>query len=137
MLKPDALAAYRVGSQQMRFWLEWDCGTMNARDLAIKFSSYAHYIASRAWAREYSRLPLLICVAPDIAQERRIQRVAEARLAHTPGLVLWTTTEVLLHEQGPLATIWLQGIPRHSQASQQEGLHRQCLFDAMLGKRCM
>ena len=28
--------------------------------------------------------------------------------AHTPGLVLWTTTEVLFHEQRPLATIWLQ-----------------------------
>jgi len=39
-LMPDALAEYRVGQQQMRFWLEWDRGTMNARDLAIKFTSY-------------------------------------------------------------------------------------------------
>ena len=37
-----------------------------------------------------------------------MQHVALARLAHTPGLVLWTTTEVLLHEQRPLTTIWLQ-----------------------------
>jgi hypothetical protein len=55
-------------------------------------------------------LPVLVCIAPDIAQERRMQHVAQARLAHTPELVLWTTTEVLLHEQGPLATIWLQDI---------------------------
>ena len=40
-LRPDALAEYRVGSQQMRFWLEWDRGTMNVRDLAVKFTSYA------------------------------------------------------------------------------------------------
>ena len=61
-------------------------------------------------------LPVLVCIAPDITQERRMQYVAQARLAHTPGLVLWTTTEVLFHEQGPLATIWLQGIRQRSQA---------------------
>jgi hypothetical protein len=53
-LRPDALAVYRVGSQQVCFWLEWDCSTINVRDLAIKFTSYAHYIASREWAREHS-----------------------------------------------------------------------------------
>ena len=52
----------------MRFWLEWDRGTMNVRDLAVKFTSYAHYIASREWARERSMLPVIICVAPDIAR---------------------------------------------------------------------
>jgi hypothetical protein len=36
-------------------------------------------------------LPLLVCVAPDIAQERRIQRVAQPTLSHTPGVELWTT----------------------------------------------
>ena len=40
------------GHQQVRFWLEWDRGTMNVRDLAVKFTSYASYIASREWARE-------------------------------------------------------------------------------------
>ena len=107
-LRPDALAEYRVGQQQMRFWLEWDRGTMNVRDLAVKFTSYAHYIASREWAREHSMLPVLVCVAPDIAQERRMQRVAQARLTQFAGLVVWTTTEVLLNEHGPLAPIWLQ-----------------------------
>ena len=53
-----------MGSQRRRFWLEWDRGTMNVRDLAVKFTSY---IASREFAREHSILPVLICVAPDIA----------------------------------------------------------------------
>ena len=59
-------------------------------------------------------LPVLWCVAPDIAQERRMLRVAQARLASTPGLVVWTTTEVLLNEYGPLSPVWLQGMPQCS-----------------------
>ena len=56
-------------------------------------------------------LPVLVCVAPDIAKERRVQRVAQARLTPTPGgQSLWATTEVLLNEHGPLASIWLQGL---------------------------
>ena len=58
-----------------------------------------------------------------------MQRVAQARLTHTPGLVLWTTTEVLLNEHGPLAPIWLQGIPQHSQVGQPNGSLRQRVFD--------
>jgi len=130
-LRPDALAEYRVGQQRTRFWLEWDRGTMNVRDLAVKFTSYAHYIASREWAREHSMLPVLVCVAPDIAQERRMQRVAQARLTSTPGLMVWTTTRVRLDEQGPLAPIWLQKRPQRSQAAQSGISLRQCLFDVI------
>jgi hypothetical protein len=107
---------------------------MNARDLAIKFTSYGHYLASREWAREFSRIPALVCVAPDIAQERRMLRVAQARLAPIRGFEMWTATEVLFYEHGPLAPIWFHGIPLCSQVSEQEGLHRQRLFDARLRK---
>lgn len=31
-LRPDALAEYRVGEHRLRFWLEWDRGTMNGRE---------------------------------------------------------------------------------------------------------
>jgi hypothetical protein len=104
----------------MRFWLEWDRGTMNGRDLLIKFASYAHYVASREWAREDARLPRLFCVAPDSAQERRMQRVAhQTRLTSTPELVVWTTTEVLLNAYGSLAPIWLRGLPQRSPAAGQ------------------
>jgi len=133
-LRPDALAECCVGPQQMRFWLEWDRGTMNVRDLAVKFTSYASYIASREWARERSMLPVLVCVAPDIAQERRMQRVAQARLTSPSGLVVWTTTMVLLNEQGPLAPIWLQCLPQSNQVAQSGSALRQCFFDVILGK---
>ncbi len=101
---------------------------MNARDLAIKFSSYEQYIASREWARQHTMLPALICIVPDIAQERRMQRVAQDVLLHSPGLVHWTTTEVLLQELGPLSPIWLRGVPQHSQTAQPGSILRQRLF---------
>jgi hypothetical protein len=80
-------------------------------------------------------LPVLICVAPDIEQERRMQRVALSRLAETAGLVLWTTTEVLLHELGPLASIWSLDIPQRSKAVCPDGSLRHCLFDVIAGKK--
>ena len=82
-LRPDALAEYRVGQQQVSFWLEWDRGTMNVRDLSIKFTAYEHFVTSRAWVREEARVPRLVCVVPDIAQEKRVRRVAHASLAQT------------------------------------------------------
>src|SRR5258707_9003661 len=130
-LRPDALAAYRVGSQQVRFWLEWDRGTMNVHDLAVKFTSYEHYIASREWASERTALPWLLCVVPELAQERRIQRGAQTSLAHVTGLVIHTTTAVLLHEQGPLAPIWSPCLPLPSRAAQPKDSLRRCVFETI------
>ncbi len=47
------------------------------------------------------------CVAPDIAQAKRIQRVRHERLQQTPGLVMCTNIGVLLKEHGPPAPSWL------------------------------
>lgn len=128
-LKPDAMAAYCMGSQHFRFWLEWERGTMNVLDLTIKFASYAHYIASREWAKEYSMPPALVCVAPDIAQERRVQRVAQARLIQCTRLEVWTTTEVLYPEHGPLAHSWVQSLPQPRRAAKPGSIFRQSMFD--------
>lgn len=127
-LRPDALAGYHVGWQHLRFWLDWDRDWMSVCDLAIKFSADAHYMASRQWIRESSLLTVLACIAPDIAQARRMIRVALSRLAHASGLVLWTTTEVLLNKYGAGAAIWLQHMPQCSQDVQLGGLLRQVIF---------
>ena len=131
------LSEYRLGQKQFRFWLQWDRGTMNVRDLAVKFTSYAHYIASREWAREDSLLPALICVAPDLAQERRIQRVAQARLKQCTGLEVWTSTEVLFLKHGPLAPIWIQVLLQRDQAASPGSVLRQCVFATNPAKKDM
>ena len=123
------LSDYRVGQQHKRFWLEWDRGTINVRDLAVKFTAYASYIASRGWAREHMVLPVIICVAPDIAQEKCMQRVAQVSLTRSLGVVVWTTTAVLLKDHGPFAPIWLQRKPQSSQVAQSDSSFRQCLFN--------
>jgi hypothetical protein len=121
-----------TGERRLRFWLEWDRGTMNARDLTIKFASYAHYLASREWAGEGAKPPWLLCVSPEPAQERRIQRVAQASLLSITELVLWTTTSEWLCEQGPLASIWSLVSPL-SQAT--TALHRRGVFERSLFSR--
>ncbi len=107
-LRPDAMGEYQAGEQRVRFWLEWDRATMGTRDLVNKFSTYAHYAASREWYREPGGLPLLLVVAPAKAQEMRIARIASVFLKDTPALAIATTTATRLVEQGPLAAIWYQ-----------------------------
>jgi hypothetical protein len=102
---------------------------MNVRDLSIKCTAYEHFIASREWAREDVRVPRLCYVAPNIAQEKRIQRVTQVKLAQASGLVVWTTTEVLLNDHGPLAPIWLPIIPKCDQGVQPSGSFRERMFD--------
>jgi hypothetical protein len=63
-----------------------------------------------------------------------MQRVAQAELTSTPGLVVWTTAMVLLNEQGPLAPIWLQRRLQSSQTAQSGSALRLCLFDVIPGK---
>lgn len=126
--RPDALAEVQVSDQRSRFWLEWDCGTMNTRDLIKKVNTYAQYIASREWAREGRNLPLLLFVAPDLAQEKRIQRVVRAVLAKTAGLVVRTTMASRLEEQGLCGAIWRRVIPLLQAKSGAENPSRSIPF---------
>ncbi len=103
---------------------------MNVRDLAIKFTAYAQYISAREWTRERSVLPMLLCVAPDIAQEKRMQRVAQAIVSNVSGLVVKSTSAVLLAENGPFAPIWVQSIP-HIEHPIRSGSRRQPLFNIL------
>jgi hypothetical protein len=107
---------------------------MNARDLTAKFTSYACFIASREWARENALLPALVSIAPDIAQERRMLRVPQARIVPLRGCELWTTTEALLNERGPLSSIWSRRILQRDHATPPDASFRQCLFSVLSEK---
>lgn len=91
-LRPDAFAAYQVGQQRIRFWLEWDRATMGTRDLGAKLRTYVQYVASREWFKQEAALPFLLVVTPDPGQEMRLGRVATATLIDRCGLIIRTTT---------------------------------------------
>jgi hypothetical protein len=108
-------------------------GTMNTRDLAVKFDAYRHYVSSGEWAQERSSLPRLLCIAPDIAQERRMHRVVLGRLTHAVGPAVWTTTEVLLKANGPIAPIWMQVTSQSNEPAQVSDGRRSNVFDVHAG----
>jgi DNA-binding MarR family transcriptional regulator len=110
-LRPDAFAEYQVGERRVRFWLEWDRGTMSTADLATKCTTYARYVASREWFKQEATMPFLLVVTPDPGQERRFGRVARATLTDECGLIIRTTTLTRMHEQGLLGPIWNQVLP--------------------------
>jgi len=129
--RPDALAAVHLGERTLRFWLEWDRGTMTPRDLQIKFATYAMYLTSREWASSSPYLPAVVCVAPDIAQEHRLTKAATQRLVQAPSsLCMYTTTASLLLTQGMLKPIWRQvELPKpHQQQSPPDTSPRVSLF---------
>jgi len=109
--RPDALAEYQTGKQKVRFWLEWDRGTMAIRDLAVKIRTYGQYVASREWFKQEATLPTLLVVTPEPGQEMRLGRVATSTLTDRCGLIIRTTTFTRVREQGLLGPIWDQVLP--------------------------
>ena len=65
---------------------------MGTRDLAVKLSTYAQYMASREWFKQEAALPLMLVVTPDPGQEMRLGRVSTATLIGGCGLIIHTTT---------------------------------------------
>ncbi len=57
-----------------------------------------------------------------------MRRVAQAKLPHISGLVVWTTTELMLREHGSLAPIWSLGKLSNDQTASPSGSRRQLLF---------
>jgi hypothetical protein len=113
-----------------RFWLEWDRGTMHQRDLQRKMGSYARYLASREWAREHAVPPTLLCVVPEIAQERSLAQIALSKLKDCPvHVALYLTTRSLLITAGISAAIWRQVLPHRRHVSEQDPV-RFSLFGA-------
>lgn len=112
------------------------------QDILLAVTPSRSVFLGKHWRENVSRgerstrrkVRFLVRQCTDIAQERRVQRVAQAKLARIPGLVLWTTTEVLLNERGPLAPIWSLGISPNGQVASPSGSFRQRVFDMLREK---
>lgn len=104
---PDGAGEYRAAGQRMRFWLEWDRGTMGRRDLIAKFAAYARYLRSREWRVDGNEpVPALLIVTSDVAQETRVIAALSVTFQYAPGLSVSIASRVALAAQGPLAPIW-------------------------------
>lgn len=107
VIRPDGAGEWRVEHQRVRFWLEWDRGTMGLRDLCAKFAAYARYLQSGEWQVDRDEpLPELLIVTSDVAQETRVTAALNATLSSAPGLSICITAQAALAAHGPLARIW-------------------------------
>jgi hypothetical protein len=104
-LMPDALFGYQTKERHVEAWLEWDRGSMHLKPMTEKFEAYAHYIRSQQYRQDHRTAPTLLLVAPQNGREQSLRAVMASVFGTLP-LTFWTTTEPLLHVQGPLAAIW-------------------------------
>ncbi|HKW22658.1 MAG TPA: replication-relaxation family protein, partial [Ktedonobacterales bacterium] len=117
-LRPDAAGEYQSGGRRVRFWLEWDTGSMGLERLREKLERYATYAQTTTWRLEDAHsLPVLLIVTPDMAQEERVARLVDelcerARLRWPGPLLVRTTTATRVARDGPLAPIWLPLLPQ-------------------------
>lgn len=116
-LRPDAAGEYQAGTQRLRFWLEWDRGTMGRRDLETKFAAYAHYVRSGEWRADGNTLlPHLLVVTTDRSQEFRLLAALATAFAGGPcALAVRMALRDQLMACGPRSAIWRPWL--HEQAT--------------------
>lgn len=77
-LRPDGRGLYRRQGKFYDFLLEYDRGTMNARDYFKKFRAYYRYATRRDFEHDFPRYPTILVVCATNAAEDRIARVVRA-----------------------------------------------------------
>ena len=80
-MRPDGYGMIRRDGKLHGFFLEFDRGTMSARDYGEKWAAYYDYRDSRAFERDYDGFPTILVVTTDNAAEERIARSARAASA--------------------------------------------------------
>jgi hypothetical protein len=111
-VRPDGYGVYRHDGRLYGFFLEYDRGTMSARDYREKFAAYHAYWASRRFERDYDGFPTILVVAVNDAAEQRIAEVVSAAaIGRAPGLPVLLTAEWRIsrdptNARGLLGPIW-------------------------------
>ncbi len=110
-LRPDGYGVYRRGTRYDGFFVEYDRGTMNARDYFKKFGAYYRYGVTGRFEQDYNTYPTVLVITSDNAAEERIARVARAAAVGQQGklpLLLtcqWRIDDAL-NPHGLLGKIW-------------------------------
>jgi len=93
-LRPDGYGVYRRGTRYDGFFVEYDRGTMNARDYFKKFGAYYRYGITGRFQRDYNSYPTVLVITADNAAEERIARVAgAAAVGHSGKLPMLLTCQ--------------------------------------------
>ncbi|MCC6177286.1 MAG: replication-relaxation family protein [Chloroflexi bacterium] len=110
--RPDGYGMIRHHGEAYGFFLEFDRGTMSARDYGGKWSGYYHYLESRAFERDYDGFPTILVVTTSNATEERIAHSARAAsVGRSTCLPLLLTCEWRIQRDpsnpdGLLGSIW-------------------------------
>jgi len=112
-LRPDGYGLYRRGGWLHSFFLEYDRGSLNARDYFKKLATYYDYGINRRFERDYPGFPTILVVSADNGTERRIgQVVQEAAVGRGIKLPLLLTSRWRIEDShnlhGLLGPIWRQ-----------------------------
>lgn len=106
-LRPDAFGAYRAGSQDVVFFLEWDRGNMAAARHRRKLLAYHDY---RVWweERQEGAFPAVLMIAPSQSRAAALNDLVLelAAAARTPPLPVFVTTHGALKAIGTLRARW-------------------------------
>jgi hypothetical protein len=111
-VRPDGYAMLRLHRRLYGFFMEFDRGTMSARDYAKKWATYYDYRDSRAFERDYDGFPPILVVTTDNRVEERIARTARAAsVGRSPALPILLTCEWRIahdssNSDGLLGEIW-------------------------------
>src|SRR5581483_8584310 len=111
-VRPDGYGIYRGAGRLYGFFLEYDRGTMSARDYREKFAAYYAYWASRRFERDYDGFPTILVVAVNDPAEKRIAAVVKApavgRAAELPVLLTaeWRISGDPTNPNGLLGPVW-------------------------------
>jgi hypothetical protein len=111
-MRPDGYGMIRRDGQLHGFFLEYDRGTMSARDYAEKWAAYYDYRDSNAFTRDYDGFPTILVVTSDNTSEERIARSARAasvgRSQPLPLLLTcdWRIARDPSNPDGLLGQIW-------------------------------
>ena len=108
-VRPDGYGLYRHAGRLYGLFLEYDRGTMTARDHRRKFAAYHHYLAGGRFEREYRGFPTVLVVTAGPGPEARIAaavRSAGVGWAAPLPVLLTTTGRLEAARDGLLGPIW-------------------------------
>ena len=113
-IRPDGAGILRRGAEEHPFLLEYDRGTLGARDYRAKFHGYRRYYDESHWLDLWKDgEPVLLFVCSDDRTAARVRRAAER---HGRGIPLLITTESWSargrgNHEGLLGNVWRSRAP--------------------------